>query len=207
VFADSVSATFVQVVNQVATTTVVTSNANPSVVGQNVTFTARVTPAAAVGTIQFTVDGIPSTPAAPDATGRLRLVVNTLTAGPHTITAAFVGSSPNYGPSTSAAFTQTVNKASSRTVVATSGSPAARGTNVTFTATVTATGQGAGLGTGNVAFSINGSVRATVALDSSGVATYTTAALAVGLHPVVAVYAGDANVNGSTSNNINQRIR
>ena len=57
IFAGGGSATFIQVVNQAASTTVVTSNRNPSVFGQTVTFTARVTPLAATGTVQFRLDG------------------------------------------------------------------------------------------------------------------------------------------------------
>ena len=210
VFASGASATFVQVVNKAATTTTVTSTPNPSVFGQSVTFTGRVTPAAAgaTGTIQFTVDGFPGVQLTPDATGRVTLVTTTLGIGAHIVTAAFIGS-VNYLASASAPFTHTVNKASSRTVVTTSLTPATRPAPVTFTATVTAVAPGAGARTGNVAFYIDGVVKFTTALTASGVATYptTSTAIGVGLHTVAAVYAGDGNFNASTSANINQRIR
>jgi hypothetical protein len=105
--------------------------------------------------------------------------------------------------------THTVNKASSRTVVSTSGSPATRPAPVTFTASVTAVAPGAGARTGNVTFYVDGVARFTGALDASGQLRWatTSTALGVGLHTVAAVYAGDASFNGSTSANINQRIR
>ncbi|HEX3090884.1 MAG TPA: Ig-like domain-containing protein, partial [Ilumatobacteraceae bacterium] len=89
----------------------------------------------------------------------------------------------------------------------TSATPVARGTTVTFTATVTPRGQGAGTRTGAVVIYVDGTARSTATLNSGGQATYATNTLAVGLHTVTAVYTGDGNFNGSTSNTINQRIR
>ncbi len=207
IFAGGSSATFIQVVNQAASTTVVTSNRNPaSVFGQSVTFTARVTPAAATGTVQFSIDGAPFGGAVTlDATGRARLVIATLSVGPHAISAAYSGSG-NYTPSTSATFTQTVNKANSRAVVTSSGSPAGVGTTVTFTATVSAVAPGVGTPTGTVQFVIDGASVASLTLNGSGVASYPTNTLPVGRHTVSAVYSGDAGFNPRTSATINQRI-
>jgi Bacterial Ig-like domain (group 3) len=203
----STSATFIQLVNQAASTTVVTSSANPSVSGQTVTFTARVSPLAATGTVQFRLDGVPAVgPVALDATGRATLVTNLLTVGSHTVSAAYSGN-VNYLPSTSATLTQTVNKANSRTVVLSSSATATRGTTVVFTATVTARAPGAGTPTGTVQFRIDGVNGAALPLNVIGQAAYATSTLAVGRHTVSAVYAGDGNFNVSTSGNITQRIR
>ena len=210
VFAGGGSVPLIQVVNQAATTTVVSSNRNPSVSGQTVTFTARVTPAAAAtgGTVTFTVDGAGiGGPVALDATGRATLVMNTLTVGTHTVSAAYAGTL-NYRPSTSANLTQTVNKANSRTVVTTSGSPAPRGTTVVFTAAVTAVAPGAGSATGAVQFRVDGVnvVGGLVQLNNSGQAAFATSTLTPGRHTVSAVYAGNGSFNASTSANITQRI-
>ena len=208
IFAMSGSATFVQVVNQAASTTTVTSNRNPaSVFGQSVTFTARVQPVAATGTVQFTIDGSPvGGPVVLDATGRATLVTSTLAVGSHTISAAYSGNT-NYTASVGA-ITRPVNKANSRTVVTTSGSPATFGTTVVFTATVSAVAPGAGIPTGTVQFRIDGAnVGAPVVLNPSGQATYATSTLTVGLHTASAVYSGDAGFNTSTSANRNQRIQ
>ena len=207
VFEGSTSATFTQVVNQATTTTVVTSSTNPSVFGQNVTFTARVTPGAATGTVQFSIDGAAAGgPVALDATGRARITVGTMGVGPHAVTAVY-GGSVNYFGSTSAAFNQTVNKSNSRTVVTTSLTPAPVGSTVSFTVTVTPRNGGAGVPQGNVDLSINGVSRGQVALNASGQAVYPISGLAIGNYSVTAVYLGDGNFNASTGNTLTQRIR
>ncbi len=156
VFAGSVSVPFVQVVNKAATTTTITSNVNPSVFGRTVTLTARVQPNPGAGTnVQF-FEGTTSLGSFPlDATGRAQLSISTLAVGTHGITAVFPGTA-NYLASTSPVFNQTVNKANSRTVVTTSGTPANAGTTVIFRATVSAVAPGAGVPTGTVQFRIDG---------------------------------------------------
>ena len=207
-FAGGGSAALTQVVNQAASTIVVATNHNPALFGQTVTFTARVTPAAASGTVQFTLDGADiGGPVALDATGRARLVMSSLSVGAHTVSAAYAGS-VNYRASTSASLTQTVNKAASRTVVTTSGSPAAQGTTVVFTAALAAVLPGAGVPSGTVQFRLDGvAVGAPAALNASGQAAFATSSLPIGRHTVAAAYTGDGNFNTSTSGNITQRIR
>jgi len=166
---------------------------------------ARVTPAAATGTVTFKIDGTTSNPVTLDGTGRATLVTTTLGVGTHTVSATYPGS-VNYMPSTSA-ITQTVNKASSNTLVTSSGSPVTRGTNVTFTATASAAAPGAGTPTGTVQFLVDGkNVGAPTALTPIGRATYSTSTLTAGTHLVSAVYSGDGNFNTVTSTNITQRI-
>ena len=214
IFAGSGSATYVQVVNTATTTTVVTSNRNPSVFGQSVTLTARVTPSngpVATGTVQFSIDGAPfGSPANLNATGRATLVLSglsSLSVGTHTVSATYNGNGSDL-PSTSATFTQTVNKASSRTVVTTSRTPTPQATPATLTATVTAVAPGAGIATGLVQFRVDGvNFGTAVALDPTGKASTTTTGIAVGRHTVTAVYAGDGSFNGSTSAGMTQRIQ
>jgi hypothetical protein len=125
--------------------------------------------------------------------------------GSHTVAAAYSGNT-NYAAS-SGSLTRPVNKAASRTVVTTSGSPALRGTTVIFTATVSAVAPGVGTPTGTVQFRIDGvNVGSPLALNSSRQAAYSTSTLTVGLHTVSAVYSGDSGFNASTSANRNQRI-
>jgi hypothetical protein len=211
IFAGSGSATYVQVVNTAVTTTVVTSNRNPSVFGQNVTFTARVTPASgpvATGTVQFSIDGAPFGGLVTlGTTGRATLVVNSLAVGTHTVSATY-GGNVSDRPSTSADLVQTVNKAASRTVVTTNRTPATQASPATLTATVTAVAPGAGLATGLVQFRVDGvSFGTAAALDPTGKATISTTGMAIGRHTVTAVYAGDGSFNGSTSGGITQRIQ
>ncbi len=208
VFGGGGSATFIQVVRRAPSTTVLAGSRNPAVFGQTVTFTARVSPAAAVGMVTFNIDGVAfGGPVSLDATGRATLVTSTFAVGMHTVSASYGGSN-NYLPSNSANLTETVNKAASRTVVTTSGTPAARGTTVVFTATVSAVAPGAGARTGTVQFRIDGAnAGAPVSLNIGGQASFAIRTLAVGRHTVSAVYTGNANFNGSTSAGITQRIR
>ena len=208
VFAGGSSALLTQVVNQATSSTAVTSSRNPSVFGQTVTFTARVTPAAATGSVQFVVDGSAvGGPVALDATGRARFVTSAMVPGTHTVSAAY-GGSVNFRASTSAVRSQTVNKASSRSVVTSSGTPAPRGSTVVLTATVTAVAPGVGTPSGTVQFRIDGSaVGAPVVLNASGQAAYSTSTLTTGRHTVSVVYSGSAGFNASTSGNLTQRIQ
>jgi hypothetical protein len=208
IFGGGGSTAFIQVVRAAASTTVLTSNRNPSVSGQTVTLTARVTPGAANGTVLFRLDGgTVGGPVTLDATGRASLVTNLLTVGSHTVSVAYSGNG-NYLPSFSANLTQTVNKATSRTVVLSSGSPATRGTTVVFTATVTARAPGTGIPAGTVQFRIDGvNSGPALTVNPSGQAAYATSTLSVGRHTVSAVYAGNGSFLTSTSANIAQRIR
>jgi hypothetical protein len=208
VFAGSGSATLTQVVNRATSTTVVTSSRNPSVFGQSVTFTARVTPVAATGSVQFFLDGAAvGGPVALDATGRARLVTSTLVPGAHTVSVSY-GGNVNYLTSSSAPRAQTVTKASSRSVVTSSGTPAPQGSTVVLTATVTAVAPGVGTPTGTVQFRIDGALAGTpLVLNSSGQAAYPISTLTVGRHTVSVVYSGDVGFNAGTSGSFTQRIQ
>ena len=205
-FAGSTSATITQVVNKATSTTTLTSNINPSAIGTSVTITARVGPLTATGTVQFVIDNVPSAggPVTLDPTGRASLTLNSLTLGAHTITANYSGNA-NHLTSTRT-MTQTVRSLSSA-VVATSGSPAAFGTNVTFTATVAAVAPGTGVPTGTVQFRLSGNnVGAAVPLNASGVATFTSSTIPRDTYTLTARYNGDANFWTVTSAGISQTI-
>ena len=77
------------------------------------------------------------------------------------------------------------------TTLTSSVNPSTVGQSVTFTATVTPN-SGSATPTGSVTFKDGSTTLATVPLNSSGVATFTTAALAMGTHPINAIY--QANV-------------
>jgi fibronectin-binding autotransporter adhesin len=86
---------------------------------------------------------------------------------------------------------------STTTTLASSLNPSASGQSVTFTATVTP--GTAGTPTGTVQFFDGSTLLATVAINSSGVATFTTSTLSVGRHNMTATYSGDGSFSGSTS--------
>jgi hypothetical protein len=94
------------------TTTALTASPNPAAVGKTVTFTATVTPANGVvvpnGSLTFTIDGKTATTQALNNTGVAGYATSTLTAGQHTVSAAYAGNS-SFAASTSASLTETIN--------------------------------------------------------------------------------------------------
>jgi Bacterial Ig-like domain (group 3)/IPTL-CTERM motif len=90
-----------------ATTTVVISSLNPSLVGQTVTFTATVTGTTPTGTVQF-FDGVVSLGTGTLAGGIATISTSTLAAGTHSITAVYSGDVDD-ATSTSPAISQVVN--------------------------------------------------------------------------------------------------
>jgi MBG domain (YGX type)/Bacterial Ig-like domain (group 3)/NHL repeat len=89
-----------------------------------------------------------------------------------------------------------ITPASTVTTVTTSGSPATVGANVTFTATVSTT---TGVVSGTVNFSDGTTVLGTATLNSTGVATFATTALAAGSHSITAAFQANTNFNASSA--------
>ncbi len=203
-FTASSSSTSVQTVTQAATSATISSSANPSAYGQSVTFTASVTPAFAgtpTGTITF-FDGSPSLGSATLTAGSAQISTSTLSAGSHSITAVYNGDT-NFTSSTSSAILETVNAAPTATSVASSANPSSFDQAVTFTAVVQS--PAGTTATGTVTF-LDGSTSLGTAPLSSNSAQLAVSALSVGTHSVTAVYAGNANLSGSTSAALSQVV-
>jgi hypothetical protein len=173
-----------------STTTAVSSNLNPSVQGQAVTFTATVMPSTATGSVTFRNGGSPIGTAAV-ASGVATFTTAALPAGGNSITASYGGSSSYYG-STSAALTQTV-KFTSTTALASTPNPSTLGSVVTLTAAVTPSTT-----TGSIQF-FNGSTLLGSATLSGGQAQLAVSSLPAGTNSLTAAYGGDANDGGGTS--------
>lgn len=112
-FNGSASATVAQTVHKADTTTILVSSANPSVVGQAVTFTATVSaPTAGAGTPTGTAtfsDGATVLGSATlNAVGQAMFTTSSLTAGTHSITAAY-GGDGTFNGIASAPLAQTIN--------------------------------------------------------------------------------------------------
>jgi len=186
-------------VTQDTTSTTLVSSANQVAAGGNVVYSAQVQGAhgAVAGTVEF-FDGAGSMgSAALDGNGRTSLSVLMVAPGTHTITAVY-GGSANSASSTSAALNEVVESplAASTTTLAASANPVAAGESVSFTAKVAG---GLNMATGVVTFVEGGTVLGSAVLNSAGVATWSTSALNVGSHSVVARYAGDAGTAASLS--------
>lgn len=189
-----------------ATTTTVTSSANPSVWGQPVTFTATVssTPAASGGMVTFK-DGTTTIGSPVGLTnGTASITTAALAVGNHSITAVYSGATGFTG-STSAALSQRVNRAATTTTTTSSKNPATKGDSITFTATVAVVAPGAGTPTGSVLFTDETNSRTLGSAPLSGnVATFTTT-LGVGAYRIAGTYSGDSNFQGSRGA-ITQRV-
>ncbi|MFY9224977.1 MAG: Ig-like domain repeat protein, partial [Blastocatellia bacterium] len=204
-FNASTSVIFTQTVNPIASTTTLTVTPTTSVFGQAVSLSATVTGVGGTptGTIQFK-DGVTNLGSPVTlASGSASVQVSTLTTGSHSLTAVYSGDN-NFNPSTSAAITQTVNKANTTTAVVSNANPSVFGQTVTFIATVSAVAPGSGTATGMVQF-IDGSTNlgSPVSL-TSGQAQLSISNLSVATHSITAMYLGDSNFNASTSTAINQ---
>ena len=201
----STSGNLVQTANQASTTTTLSSSLNPSNYGQSVTITAKVNPAFggnATGTVTFYHGSIVL--ATETLTGNVATyTASTYGVGTTTIHAVYVGDK-NYLTSTSGDLVQTADKASTTTTLTSSKNPSTHGTSVTFTATVHAS-SGA-TPTGSVIFKDGSTTLGTGTVNGSGVASFSTAALAVGTHSITAAYGGSSDDATSTSSDLSQKV-
>jgi hypothetical protein len=193
-----------------STTNTLTSSLNPSLVGQAVTFTARVSSNAGTppnGESIIFKNGSAVLGTAPLSGGSASLTTSSLPAGADTITATYGGDS-NFAASTSPGLRQVVNspaKSATSTLLVSSLNPSIYGQSVTWKASVTTTGSVPPTGTVN--FTWDGYSIGTATLNASGVASLTKSNLNVYTYPLTAVYSGDANSAGSTSAVVNQVVK
>ena len=182
-----------------ATQTAVSSSANPSTAGQQVTFTAAVTATGyqgtPTGTVTFKIDGQAQAPVPLSVVGGADLaqfVTSTLTRGQHSVVASYSGDS-SFGSSTVlTTLIQQVNPPGSTTTLASSANPLKVGGSVTFTATVTA-GSGTFTPSGEVTFSIDGRSEPSVSIqlvDGHDQASFSISTLSAGQHSINATYDG-----------------
>ncbi len=207
-YTGSTSSLLNQVVSQASTSTTLTSSVNPSMVGQPVTYTATVRPAAATGTVSFDEAGTPiaGCTAQPVGSGTATCTLSGYaTAGEHAITATY-GGGGNYLTSASSSSKQVVDKngtTKATMTLASSLNPSAVGEAVAYTATVSSAAA-----TGTVEFKQAGvTIAGCVAqVISSGTATCTAAGLTAGSHWTTAVYFGDSNYAASWSAGFTQTV-
>ncbi len=205
------SGTYIQSVDKAATSTVLTSSANPSAFGQPIRITATVTAFSGFtgppsGTVTIYAYGDPINQGSLDANGKIVFDVSAdLGLGNTQITANYYGDANNYG---SGAFglSQTVNQAATSTTLWSSVNPSAPGQTVTFTAAVINQPPGSSGPTGTVTFKDGSSVLGTGTLNASRHASFIAVNPAVGLHHISAIYSGDTYSLASTSATLNQTI-
>jgi len=201
-FTGSTSAALTQIVSATAvgTTTALTSSLNPSAFGQQITFSATVSPSSgATGSVTFMDGAVPLDTAALNTSGVATFSISTLAVGTHSITAQYSGDGTHTG-STSPTLFQTVNKATTTISLTSNDNPSKVGQPVTFTATVSPS-----TATGTVQFFDSSTSLGTVVM-SSGQASLTTSSLTAGKHSITAVYSGNASLASSTSAVLSQNV-
>ncbi len=183
------------------TLTLGVSPAAATLAGQTVTMTATLNPYA-VGppntttngqTVNF-YNGSTQIGTGTLASGVATFATTSLPAGTDALKAVYPGDA-NYLTST----TSTVNVTVASILLSSSVNPSAFGQLVTFTASL-APGE-----TGTVTFKDGTTVLGTSAVSGSA-ATYTTAALTVGLHDITAIYNGDGSHVAATSPVLTQKV-
>ncbi|HWJ09833.1 MAG TPA: Ig-like domain-containing protein [Nocardioides sp.] len=190
-----VSHTVIEGTAVVATSTVLTSSANPSTYGELITFRAQVAAAddsSPAGTVQFSVDGQDF--GGPVAVGGDGVAESATLASPdpgdHTVIAAFT---PEPGFSGSGdILVQTVASAGVDVALTSSNGSAQVGSPVHFEVEVSSRTAGTGVPTGFVQFSVDGQpLGDAVELEDGAARSIGTDDLAPGAHTVTALYSGD----------------
>ncbi|HKR96914.1 MAG TPA: Ig-like domain-containing protein, partial [Candidatus Angelobacter sp.] len=174
-----------------------TAGTNPSLVGDSLTFTASVTPSAAIGTVMFFDGSTPVSGDLPLVGGSASITTSALSSGTHSITAQYSGDA-TFNPSTSPALLQTVNTPKANVSISVQLNPTTLpptfGNSLTFTASVVPASA-----TGTITFFDNGSPISGSVTLTAGTASISTSALGAGSHSITVQYSGDANFNGATS--------
>ena len=187
-----------QTIQKVATSTVLTSSQNPSSFNQLVTFTA---------TVSFGSGNPPDGEMVTFKDGKVKLgtgilsggaatyATSSLKSGTHNITSTYAGD-VGLASSTSPVLPQTVNQATSATVLTAAPNPSNVGQSVQLTATVS--GLFGGTPSGTVKFMAGTNLLGRVAI-SNGQAVLNFAFTGSGVRSLTANYSGDANFLTSAS--------
>jgi len=200
----TVTGTTTLVVTQDTTTTTLASSINPSIINQQVTFTATVTGsnAAPTGTVNFydgaTLLGTGTLAAATGDVSTATFSTSILAVGSHNITASY-GNTANFGPSVSGVLVQVVTLAPSSIAINGLVTPIYYGQIIGNTAVITVTGFSSG---GFSKVYIDNVLVCTLPVAAGQTATCpasTGAGYNSGIHTVYAAYSGDAQYAPSTS--------
>ena len=198
----SSSTSLVETIQQVPTTTVLTSDLNPAGAGATIHLIATAAIAAGAspdgaiaGLATFSEGSATLGTATVNSSGVATIAVSTLTVGLHNIVATYPGST-NYAANTSNVLAQTVTSTATATVLTAGSATTLSGKPVALTVTVSSP---TGIPAGNVIFQDGVANIGQATLNAQGVATLVTSALSVGSHTLTAVYQGNGSYTASTS--------
>lgn len=180
--------------------------------GQPVTLSATVTDSSGSpileGTVNFMDDWSTVQQSLLNDSGIATVSTSAFDVGPHWLVASFGGNASNQ-PGISTTAKVSINGFSTSTTITFSPNPGHYGKPETLTAAVVlAPGNppGTPTPTGNIAFIVSGSLLATVPLNPSGVAMYTTSSLPVGTSYIQAIYKPTGGFLSSWSQNLSLQI-
>jgi hypothetical protein len=181
------------IVTRQATTTALSSSANPSSFGQSVTFTATVATAAGkpTGQVVFTDDGSPIDTEPLNGLGPVTFTTSNLAVGSHPIAAAYSGDA--FFADSVSPVTQVVNKDATALTIVSSANPATKNQGITLTP------NGSSLfgtaPTGSVSFYDGSDPLGTADIGSPLSISFSTP----GPHTITATYQGDGTHSGTSA--------
>ena len=197
--AASVSAPLTVVVKQI-TSLALSSSSNPALTVSSITLTAALTnsgAADATGNVVFTEGTSQLGTAAVGSNNLATLILASLPAGTHTITASYAGDGDDFA-SSSSVLAQVVNLRATTTTLTASQTDVANPQQVTLIAVVH--GDATPLPGGTISFSSGNLAIGTAEVDNTGVATLTILLqTSLSVENIVASYSGDAVYASSTS--------
>jgi Bacterial Ig-like domain (group 3)/Beta-propeller repeat len=188
---------FVSKIYVAETTASLSSGLNPSIYGQEVTWTATVTamgPTMPTGKVNFNWSVFTIGTATLNASGVATLTRSNLSADPYPLTAVYVGDANNAG-SASPILNQVITQATSSATITSSPNPSTQGEPITFTANINSPYTSP---TGTVTFTAGKTVLGTVELKGR-IARFTTSTLAVGSTTVTVTYPANSDIAGSSA--------
>jgi hypothetical protein len=194
---------------QSATTTILAASPNPVASGQPLALTATVAAgggAAPSGTVNFLNGAKVLGTATLNASGIATLSTSALAAGTYSLTAQYVGNASSLASNSSAvSVTVTPSSAQSTTTsLVAAPNPVVAGQALALNATVT--GSSGTTPSGTVNFLNGAKVLGTATLNSSGIATLSTSALAAGTYSLTAQYVGNASSLASNSSAVSVTV-
>ncbi len=195
------------------TSIALTESTATSTFGQPVTFTATVTSLPgtiqpSTGEVQFFVDGTLAGQAGLPFADTASITLKTLSGGPHSITAVYVGTGLGgfFGSQPSLPVGETVAPAASTTALTESSPTSVFGQSLSLEAAVNPATPGLGTPGGSVSFFDNGNLLQTVNLNAQGDALLNIATLLAGSHSLTAHYNGSADFTASQSGALGETV-
>jgi len=183
------------------TSTCLTSSPNPSDLGQSIKFTANVNPNTATGNVTFYDGNTVLNSNVPLVNGSATINVSNLTVGSHSISASYNGNS-SFASSTSNTIIQ---KVLGKTTITWPYKPNPCNFGQSCTFSVQVGWQGPDTPTGYVTFNDGANIIGTCNLSNTGIVTL-SCYLSAGSHNITAIYSGDNNNDGNTSDIVNQTV-